>query len=225
MQIKKNPEADINRYRGLFYLVGLAVSLSLVIGLINYNKYDRNQAANSSYVYEEDEFEVEQTVQEKEPPPPPPAPPVLELVEDEVKTEDEPKIKSTEDDQKKAIKPRKIKQSISNTNEVYESWDVSQKAEFKGGRKEMDKWLHDNTKYPTMAYEEEIEGRVMVEFVVEKNGSISGVKIIGSRRYGFGLEREAERVVKAMSGMWNPAMQRDKQVRMKFRIPIRFELN
>ena len=75
MEIKKNPNVDITKLRGILMLVGMIVSLSSVYALINYKQYDKTASAMDEYVYEEEEVEVEQTVQEEEPPPPPEAPP------------------------------------------------------------------------------------------------------------------------------------------------------
>ena len=71
----------------------------------------------------------------------------------------------------------------------------------------------------------EIEGKVNIQFVVMPDGSIKDVEILGSRKIGWGCEEAAIAVIKKMSGMWNPAKQRDKKVPVRFRMPIKFEIS
>ena len=89
---------------------------------------------------------------------------------------------------------------------------------FKGN---MNKWLKDNVKYPILAQENGISGRVFVAFVVEVDGSITDVKV--ARSVDPSLDKEAVRVVKAMP-KWNPGKQRNKPVRVAFTVPINFTL-
>ncbi len=221
MEIKKNPEVDLRRYRTIFSLAGLSLSLALVLGILHYKQYDRDQSASVDFEYSEDEIDVEQTIQDKPPPPPDEQPPILEVVEDEVEIEPQPEIKSTEDDEEAYVPPPPPPpDDIDNSGEVFESWDVSKKAKFKG---DMNQFIANNLVYPPIAVEEGIDGRVTVEFVVEPDGSIkrSSIKIL-SRPIGFGLEEEAINVVLKMSGMWEAAEQRDRPVRMRFRLPVRY---
>lgn len=225
MEIKKNPNVDMMKLRSILMLVGMIVSLSSVYALINYKQYDKTASGLDEYVYEEEEVEVEQTVQEEEPPPPPEAPPQLEIVEDDIEIEEEqPEIEETETDDDEKIEFVDIPDEVEETNEVFEFFQVQKKAEFKGGQLAMQKFIAQNLVYPQLAIDENIEGRVMVQFVVNKDGSISNIQILGKRKYGFGLEDAAKAVVRKMSGMWSPALQRDKPVNMRFRLPVKFEL-
>ena len=108
-------------------------------------------------------------------------------------------------------------------NEVFEIYQVQKKAVFKGGDKAMYQFIADSLVYPVKALENGVSGRVTVQFVVDTDGSISDVRIRG-RRLGSGCEEAAMDVVKKMSGQWTPAMQRDKPVRMRFILPIKFQL-
>lgn len=107
--------------------------------------------------------------------------------------------------------------------EVFEIFQVQKMAQFKGGEDAMYRFISDNLQYPPEALENGISGRVVVSFVVEKDGSITNVKIQGKRRVGFGCEEASMDVVKKMDKMWEPAIQRDKEARMRFRLPIRFQ--
>ena len=107
------------------------------------------------------------------------------------------------------------------TNEVYEFYQLEKRAEFPGGDDELMKYIARNFKYPELAKDSGVQGTMFVEFVVEKDGSITNVKLL--KTLCCGLNKEALRVIKSMP-KWEPAMQRDKPVRMKFRIPIRAKL-
>ncbi|NNJ54596.1 MAG: energy transducer TonB [Bacteroidia bacterium] len=108
-------------------------------------------------------------------------------------------------------------------SENFEMWDVSERAEFKGGDEGLNRYLAGNIQYPKAALENDTSGTVMLMFIVDKKGRIKNIEVI-SKRIGYGLEEEAIRVVRSTSGMWQPAMQRDKPVNMRFRLPIRFVL-
>jgi periplasmic protein TonB len=92
---------------------------------------------------------------------------------------------------------------------------------FKGGEKEMYAWLSNQIVYPVAAKETNIQGTVIVTFVVEKDGSITGVEVL--RDIGGGCGEEALRVVKAMP-KWNEGRQNNVPVRVQFTLPIKFVL-
>ncbi len=93
--------------------------------------------------------------------------------------------------------------------------------EFPGGQDKMMKFIRDNVKYPQEAQKKEVEGRVVVTFVVEKDGSLTDVKVV--RDIGFGCGEEAVRVIKRMP-KWKPGTQRGKPVKVKMALPIQFKL-
>ncbi|MFN9326632.1 MAG: energy transducer TonB [Flavobacteriales bacterium] len=93
--------------------------------------------------------------------------------------------------------------------------------EFPGGKEALFAYLGKNLKYPEQAVEEGIEGVVYVTFVVEVDGSITGVKVL--RGIGGGCDEEAVRVVRSMPN-WTPGMQAGKPVRVKYNLPIRYKL-
>jgi protein TonB len=98
---------------------------------------------------------------------------------------------------------------------------VEEQAEFPGGLDSMYTYIVKNLKYPELAKEKGIEGRVFVNFIIEKDGSISNVKIL--RGIGGGCEEAAVEMVKNMP-KWKPGKQRGKPVRFQFVLPIKFEL-
>ena len=98
---------------------------------------------------------------------------------------------------------------------------VEQDAEFPGGLNALEKYLTTNIQYPKKAVRKNIQGKVFVKFVIEKDGSISNIKIL--RSPDELLSKEAERVVKAMP-KWEPAKQQGKPVRFQFILPVNFRL-
>lgn len=110
------------------------------------------------------------------------------------------------------------------TDEVFEIFNVSEKAEFPGGEDSLQRFIQDNLVYPPMAKESKVGGTVTVMFIVNYDGNVIDVKSLGAKK-GYGLEEEAKRLIMLTSGLWTPGMLRDKAVSMRFRLPIKFELD
>jgi periplasmic protein TonB len=96
-------------------------------------------------------------------------------------------------------------------------------AQYPGGFEAFQKYATENTKYPQKAKDEKIQGRVSVQFVIEKDGTLSNIKSVG-KVLGYGLEEEALRLVKENPTKWIPAQQNGKVVRLRKTRPIRFKL-
>jgi len=109
---------------------------------------------------------------------------------------------------------------MSDDDRIYDV--VEQMPSFKGGQGTLMKWIASNLNYPVAAEEQQIEGRVLVQFVVEKDGSITNVKVIKSIESS--LDNEAIRVVKSMPN-WIPGRQNGLAVRVKYTVPVTFRLN
>jgi len=107
---------------------------------------------------------------------------------------------------------------------VFEVFDVSQKAEFPGGDEGLQRFLAENITFPTEALENEYQGTVMLIFVINKKGNVVDAEIMNKGVCHKSLEQEALRVIKSTSGMWKPAIQRDKEVNMRFRLPVKFQI-
>ena len=99
---------------------------------------------------------------------------------------------------------------------------VEQKPEFEGGEAGLLKYVAENVKYPAIARENGIEGKVIVQFVVDEAGNVSQANVI--RGIGGGCDQEALRVVGTMSGKWKPGKQRGRPVKVWFTLPIAFKL-
>jgi len=99
---------------------------------------------------------------------------------------------------------------------------VDKKAYFKGGEEALYSFISANIQYPKKALINKINGKVVVQFTVNKDGSLSDISTLG-KHIGYGLEEEAIRVIKTMPN-WEPALQKGKNVIMRFRMPIKFIL-
>jgi protein TonB len=222
MEPKKNPKFDLEKKRGLFMQIGLAVSLLIVLGAFEYRTYEKSASSLGDITLEADwEEEIENTFREKKPPPPPPPPPeVIEIVENEEEIE-EVEIEDTESDE-----DTEIVEEEEVTDEVFiiaEDMPL-----FKGcsddecTQLEIFKHIAKNTKYPAIAKENNITGKVYVQFVVDKSGAVSNVNVIrGVDKY---LDAEALRVVKSLP-KFTPGRQRGKPVKVQYNVPITFRLN
>ncbi len=223
MEIKKSPKADLENKRVLFTQIGLIVALAIVFFAFEYKSYDKRVLNIVERVAEDIPEEIvpitDQSVK-----PPPPAPivqtTVLQVVEDDVQVEDV-KI-NVEVDQKVAIEV--YVPPVREEEEVVEAeifTVVESMPEFPGGAEEMMRFIAQNIKYPPIARESGIQGRVFVNFVVEPSGAVSNVKVL--RGIGGGCDEEAIRVVQSMP-KWTPGRQRGKAVRVSFNLPVRFTL-
>ena len=171
----------------------------------------------------EEEVEIQQTTQETPPPPPPPVVQeveVLNVVEDDVETES---IEiSTEDNKEEVVIAAPVEAPEEEEEEEVVFVVVESMPEFPGGQQALFKYLGDNVKYPVIAQENGIQGRVICQFVVNKDGSIVDIEVVRSGG-DPSLDKEAVRVIKSMP-KWKPGKQRGKPVRVKFTLPVNFKL-
>ena len=227
MELKKNPKADLENRRGLYLEIGLVVILVAALVAFNVKTYDKEEKVQfERQVSEEQEEIVIQTQQDELPPPPPPETPEVttefEVVEDdaEIKTELVVNAEVTDDTKNIEITPVKIEQE-EEEEDVQIFTVVENDPEFPGGMEALYKFLRDNIKYPQLARDNNITGRVYVTFVVERDGSIANPRIL--KDIGGGCGQEAIRVVKSMP-KWTPGKQRGKAVRVQFNLPVSFNL-
>ncbi len=208
----------------------LVVALAAVFVAFEWGNKDVVVAEDDrNFVIEEVE-DIQITPQEEEPLPPEPeveTPVVVEnlqIVEDDVKVADVT-IASVDDAANKLQQtftpPAPTQRAREEVAEDHIFEYLEEMPEFPGGQAAMMKWLSKNINYPPIAAENNIQGRVMVSFVVEPNGSISNVKIV--RGVDPNLDKEAMRVVGKMP-KWKPGMQTGKPVRARFTLPVQFRL-
>ena len=217
MEPKKNPDISLEKKKGLFFQIGLVITLVIVLGAFEWKSYDK-VAYNLGQLNLDDLEEeiIPITKQEVKPPPPPPPPPeIIEIVEDDVEIEDEIEIEDTESDEDVEIE-------IEEEDDEEFFMVVENMPEFPGGDLGLMKYIQKNVKYPAIAKEYNITGKVYVSFIVDKKGSVTNVKIV--RGVDKNLDAEAMRVVKSLP-KYKPGKQRGKSVRVMFTIPINFTLN
>lgn len=251
---RKYDEVDVFKSSGTFWRIGLIAAVGFTILAFGWTTYD-TEIDVSDYDVNIVDFEIEppNTVQEpKLPPPPPPPSSVIETTED--LTIETPKFKDqtvtkevsnavqqpvvTKKPKPKPTKrplppPKKEEEVIEKVFQIVEEMPRFPGCEITGtyeekkkcADKKMLQFIYENVKYPSVARENNVEGTAVVSFVIEKDGSISNVKVI--RDPGAGCGEEATRIITLMQNLpnkWIPGRQGNENVRVQFNLPIRFRL-
>lgn len=218
MEAKKNPKADLSSKQGLFFSIGLIVSIGAVSTAFDWKSYDNqvNITQGKSTNTFEELIEVPPTEQLQPPAPVIQQPQIIE-VPDEVEVQENLNLEFD-------VEAPRIDLPVTVTEPVAEESDeiftvVEEAAAPAGGIGSFYQYLRDNVRYPSVARRNGVEGKVMVQFVVGKDGAISEVKVI--RGIGAGCDEEAVRVMQKAPS-WNPGKQRGKPVRQRCIVPIVF---
>ena len=230
MEAKKTVNEELRSQKSTNMLIGYVLALAAMFVAFEYTQREVKVVEEEKiYDYRMEEDMIPITKQEVVVAPPPAAAPTVmefinevdddtELPEEEIETSEEmnqaittvvgtgapvgPVVEADDDDR------------------IYEM--VEENAQFPGGDAECFKWLSDHIKYPSICVEQGVQGRVIVNFVVNRDGSIVDVKTV--RSPDPNLTKEAERVVKLMP-KWKPARQGNKTVRSRFTLPVMFRLS
>ena len=244
MEVKKNPNVDPKRNSSLYFLVGLTAVLMLTYVSIELKSQDRkveveNIEIAANMMGDEEEVILTMPPAQKLPPPPPPAPEVIQIVDNKQVIEDK-KIETTEVDENK---PVVVTQASAYGEEGGTAEEIDEEVPFaviedapvfpgcetvpKNQRsacfeEKIRKFIAKNQQYPEKAMEENLQGRVSVVFVIDKDGSITNVQARGPKG-GELLEKEALRVISKLPKI-KPGSQRGKPVKIKFSIPFVFKL-
>ena len=228
MEIKKTPKADLENKKSTWLLVGYVIVLAFMFIAFEWTKRDikiDTSQAIADLVFEEEIIPITEQPEQAAPPPPPAAPPIAEtltIVEDDADVEETTIATSEETNQAVEIKyvPVAVEEEEPEEQTIFEV--VEQMPEFpNGGMAGLMQYLSKNIKYPTIAQENGTQGRVTVQFVVNRDGSIVDAKVLrGVDPY---LDKEAIRVISSMP-KWKPGMQRGKAVRVKYTVPVMFRL-
>jgi len=225
MEVKKSPKADLEKKKGIFLQLGLVVVLALVYMAFEWTTGENLENTLGNLVQDEAfEEEIVNTFRENLPPPPPPppaAPEVLEIHEDDEIIEEDLFIPDTETDEDTKIEIVTVVEEEEEEEEVFNFYVLEDQPEFPGGNDAITSWIAKNTTYPEIAKDNGITGRVFVQFVIEKDGRVSQVKVM--RAVDPYLDKEAVRVVQSMP-KWKPGKQRGKPVKVSFQVPINFKL-
>ncbi len=239
METKKHPRADLNRDSGLFFVIGLAFVLFTTWRTLEYKSYDTiRQVVVEHQVLSDlrEEVPITETIKTLPPPAPPAAPQIIEIVEDVAEIE-ETVIQSTEINQETVIDAPVIavdevvveeeEEEITVPFAVIEDIPVFPGCE-QGTKEEkracfqqkIQQHVAKNFKYPDIAVEMGIQGKVYVQFVIDTDGRINQIRTRGPDKL---LEAEAERIITSLPQMV-PGKQRGRAVKVPYSIPINFRL-
>ena len=237
MEPKKNPKADLTKNIGLYFVIGLCVTMFITWRALEWKTYDEDNNFDFTLNVEDQlDEEVPMTEQLKTPPPPPPpaAPEIIEVVEDEEEIE-ETVIESTETSQEEVIEIDDVVEEdfdddLSIPFAVIEDVPIFPGCESEKSKgatavracfnEMMQKHIRRNFRYPEIAQEIGVQGRVNVMFTIKKDGSIGNIRYRGPDK---NLEAEALRIIEKLPKMI-PGKQRGRPVRVPFSIPITFKL-
>ena len=228
MEKKKSERADLQNKKVLFMEIGCIIALALVYFGFEYTSEEvRTVVLDDNSVITEIEDLIPITFET--PPPPPAAPkiPVLsdqiDIVDDEIEIDDNMFLK-LENDPGSGVE---IKDYIEVIDEEVEEEEipfmlVEEKPTFqKGDANQFSKWVNQRLVYPEIAKENGVQGRVTLQFTIDKDGSLTKVKVV--RGVDPSLDKEAVRVV-SMSPKWEPGRQRDRAVPVTYTFPVIFKL-
>ena len=230
MELKKTPKADLENKRNILLGIGLVVALGLILFAFEWKTSPKKTESLGQIQTQEVEEEIIPITREEQntPPPPPPPPKVVEvlnIVDDDVEIEDEIQIEDTEADAETFIDVAPVVTTqVAEEEEEEETkvfFIVEEMPEFPGGEMALRQFIANAIKYPVIAQENGIQGKVYVTFVVDADGGISNAKI--ARGVDASLDKEALRVVN-MLPKWKPGKQRGKPVRVSYTVPINFVL-
>ena len=227
MEVKKSPKADLEGKKTSNLLIGAILTLSVLFIGFEWSERDKKVTTDTGIVdpvFEEEIIPITEQEQPKQAPPPPEAPKVEEVLEimDNDSEVEESTIQASDDTQAAVevkYTPVEVEEEEVEEQQIFQV--VEEMPEFPGGMGECMKFLGKNIKYPTISQENGVQGRVIVQFVVNRDGSIvDPVVVRGVDPY---LDKEALRVISTMP-KWKPGKQRGKAVRVKYTVPVMFRL-
>ena len=231
MQLKKSLKASLEDKKLVYTLMGFVLVLSTCFVAFEWTAkptvYVDNNDADDGY---EEEI-VQQTVQEEELPP---EEEIIEevieeiqqnidelvVVDDDVETQEIDLQTQDEEIELIVEKPAEVEVEEEEEEQIFTI--VEKNPEFPGGQQAMLRYVAENIKYPVIAQENGVQGRVVCQFVVEKDGKPSNIKVVRSSG-DDSLDKEAVRVISSMP-KWKPGMQQGKPVRVTFTLPVAFRL-
>ena len=229
MEIKKSRKASLENKRLLFTEIGLIVALLAVWGAFSYSTREK-KVSDLMDVNQDIEVEEMVPITEETPPPPPEAPKIpilsdqIDIVDDDIKVDDD-MFMNLEDNANMGVEIQDYVEQVEEEHVEEEAIPfqlVEKKPTFQGGdANDFSKWVNSKLVYPEIAKENGIQGRVVLQFTVNPDGSVSGVKVL--RGVDASLDKEAVRVV-SMSPKWEPGRQRDRAVKVTYTFPVIFQL-
>ncbi len=230
MEVKKLSVVDLEDKKLTNYLIGLVIVIATFYATLEFGTREVVERVydNFSDIFD-DNTEIVSTTMEQPLPPPPPA--VTKSISDELilvddDSQEENNMISSEDlgaavvaPAPKVVEVAKLPDEVIEDNEIFKI--VEKMPEFPGGMAACLKFLANNIKYPAISQEHGVQGKVVIQFVVNKDGSIVDPTVV--RSVDPYLDKEALRVI-SMMPKWTPGMQRGKPVRVKYTVPVTFRL-
>lgn len=221
--VKKYEVSNIHKYSGLLANIGLVISLGIVITAFEWKDYDEKEVIDLGNVSDdfEDIIEIPPTQQ---PPPPPPKVQQPEIVEvpDEEEIEEEIEVNLDVEVTEETVIEEVIEEEPEEEEVEQVFLIVEDQPEPNGGMGAFYEYLGKKIRYPEQARRMGVEGRVFVEFVVDKDGSLTEIKVV--KGIGAGCDDEAIRVLKN-APKWKPGKQRGRPVKVKMTVPVFFKLS
>jgi protein TonB len=227
MEIKKSKRADLSKERGTSLMIGLIISLSIMFVALEWTQRDEvdDEVAYTAVTFAPEEM-IPITLPEKKTVPPPPAAvtkaDIIEIVDDDADIDDE--ILASTEDNTPWLDPQEYEvimvEPEPDPDEIHIA--VEEVPEFPGGVAALMAYLRKNIKYPAICRENNIQGKVIVTFVVNKDGSIVDVEV--AKGVNPALDKEAVRVISQMPN-WQPGRQLGRPVRVRYSVPVSFRLN
>lgn len=223
MELRKNPKLDLEKKRGMFLSVGLFMSLLFVFSAFEWKSYG-DQIVDGFDLIDEQFDELIDIPNTVIPPPKPPklTLPVITVVEDDEIVKEVELVIDIEPTEDLKIPELEFTEElpVEVAEEILDIVETSPTP--KGGMASFYKFIGKKMKYPNQARKMGIEGRVYIQFVIDKDGSITKVRTV--KGIGAGCDVEAERVV-ALAPKWNPGKQRGNPVKVRMIVPVHFQLN
>lgn len=228
MEIKKSEHADLERGKSTSLLIGFVIALGVMFVAL---EWTQREVEDNSELYTAKDISINEemipiTLPEKKTVPPPPAAvtkaDIIEIVEDDADIEEDI-MASTEDNTEWVdLDDYDVVEVEPEPEEEEIFMVVEDQPEFPGGTAALLEYLRKNIKYPAICRENNIQGRVLVTFIVNKDGAIVEPEVVKS--VNPSLDKEALRVISTMPN-WKPGSQRGKPVRVKYTVPVNFRLN
>lgn len=224
MELKKSPKADLQNKKSLFLEIGLVVSLLITIGVFSWSQSEKVVEKFDMGIAKVEEEIVEITRQDQKPPEP--VKQTVTVISDIINVvKNDTKIQTTIDfsdfsEDVAIAAPKKIVEE--KVEEEVPIMIAEEMPKFQGGTLDAFRtWVQSRLKYPIIAQENGVQGRVTVEFVIEKDGSVGRIQVLAGPDKS--LSDEALRVI-GTSPKWSPGKQRGRAVPIKYILPVEFRL-
>lgn len=222
MEVKKSKDANIDDSRASIVVVGILFVSSMILAAFSYKSEVALGDKNTGLARTQD-APIQEEEQNAPPPPPPETPPAIDVPQPPT---DAPTPEKENTDKPPVVvvtpPPPPVIVGPTQTKVVKEIIEFPQvEAQFPGGNAELQKWIAKNVNYPQTSIEMNEQGKVYVSFVIEEDGSVSGVVV--EKGVSADLDKEAKRLIRSMP-KWTAGENEGEKARTRCRIPINFSL-